>query len=203
MVEEPHMANICQKCSTPLADGQAFCTSCGAPQSVRSHADRPTNSCVSCGNALDAGARFCTKCGASAQGDADGNSNNTPGTNASGLYVASSLEPVAAASAPMPKSNRAFLKVATTTVASLVLLILVAAASVAYFAYRAKKKVDTIQQAYKENDINKLASELGMKETSGNRTSSSNSPDLSPSSSISPSNSSSVPDPPQWKSYTG
>jgi outer membrane protein OmpA-like peptidoglycan-associated protein len=48
-------------------------------------------------------------------------------------------------------------------VSAFLVLCLVVVGGVAYFAYRAKKKVDEVRDAYKSNDINKMAEALGGK----------------------------------------
>ena len=53
------MANFCKHCGAQLADGAAFCPSCGAKQ----EAPAPKAFCVSCGAELAEGAKFCKKCG--------------------------------------------------------------------------------------------------------------------------------------------
>lgn len=53
------MANFCKHCGTQLAEGAAFCPSCGAKQ----EAPAPKPFCVSCGAELAEGAKFCKKCG--------------------------------------------------------------------------------------------------------------------------------------------
>lgn len=53
------MANFCKHCGTQLAEGAAFCPSCGAKQ----EAPAPKTFCVSCGAELAEGAKFCKKCG--------------------------------------------------------------------------------------------------------------------------------------------
>ena len=53
------MANFCKHCGAQLAEGAAFCPSCGAKQ----EAPAPKTFCVSCGAELAEGAKFCKKCG--------------------------------------------------------------------------------------------------------------------------------------------
>ena len=53
------MANFCKHCGAQLAEGAAFCPSCGAKQ----EAPAPKAFCVSCGAELAEGAKFCKKCG--------------------------------------------------------------------------------------------------------------------------------------------
>ena len=56
----------CTQCGSPIQDGFAFCTTCGAPAPVAepeasSHASA---FCTQCGAPLSAGSGFCTQCGA-------------------------------------------------------------------------------------------------------------------------------------------
>ena len=53
------MANFCKHCGAQLAEGAAFCPSCGAKQ----EAPDPKAFCVSCGAELAEDAKFCKKCG--------------------------------------------------------------------------------------------------------------------------------------------
>jgi outer membrane protein OmpA-like peptidoglycan-associated protein len=69
-------------------------------------------------------------------------------------------------------------------VALFVFVLLLGMGSCAYVAYRAKHKADAIEQAYRHNDRNKAASELGLNDPAGrenkNSTSSSSSPSKAP-----------------------
>ena len=49
----------------------------------------------------------------------------------------------------------------------ILLIVLSVMGSCVYIGYRAKKKADEIQQAYKANDLNKLAGALGVGNSSG------------------------------------
>ncbi|MBR3555282.1 MAG: zinc-ribbon domain-containing protein [Oscillospiraceae bacterium] len=53
------MANFCKHCGTKLAEGAAFCPSCGA----KVEAEVRKSFCRSCGAELAEGVRFCKKCG--------------------------------------------------------------------------------------------------------------------------------------------
>ena len=53
------MANFCKHCGTKLAEGAAFCPSCGA----KVEAEARKSFCQTCGAELAEGAKFCKKCG--------------------------------------------------------------------------------------------------------------------------------------------
>jgi RNA polymerase subunit RPABC4/transcription elongation factor Spt4 len=48
---------VCDKCGTPLGDGQAFCPKCGTPKISRQTV------CGKCGAPINQGQEFCPKCG--------------------------------------------------------------------------------------------------------------------------------------------
>lgn len=49
---------FCEKCGTAIAEGQQFCSGCGAPQTTTQN-----NVCTNCGSALGEGQEFCANCG--------------------------------------------------------------------------------------------------------------------------------------------
>lgn len=55
--------NVCANCGAALAEGQAFCSTCGTPRAA-APAEAPRAFCSHCGNELVAGQAFCSKCGA-------------------------------------------------------------------------------------------------------------------------------------------
>ncbi len=54
----------CQACGKELAEGQRFCTFCGAAVTEPPASDAAATYCARCGAGLQAGARFCSRCGA-------------------------------------------------------------------------------------------------------------------------------------------
>lgn len=57
--EEKGMSNkFCEKCGTAIAEGQQFCSGCGAPQTTTQ-----SNVCTNCGATLGEGQEFCASCG--------------------------------------------------------------------------------------------------------------------------------------------
>lgn len=60
-------AGYCSSCGGVLADGSAYCSRCGAPQTAQTAAE-----CPSCGSPIPAGGRFCIACGRPAPEPAPG-----------------------------------------------------------------------------------------------------------------------------------
>ncbi len=90
---------------------------------------------------------------------------------------------VSAATPPPAKSGGKLVKFVIILVALFVLVLLAVMGSCAYIAYRAKQKANAIEQAYKANDVKKLAGELGLNNPSGqNSTSGSSGASSSPAS---------------------
>ena len=130
------MNRACEKCGAALGEGQAFCTACGTRQSEPPKAEPAKIFCVACGSPLDPGAKFCVKCGTSVQ-------------PAAGTAPARPAAPAAAPAGGM------LLKVIMVIAAILVFFILLAMGSCAYIAYRAKKKVDALEQSFKRDNPKK------------------------------------------------
>jgi OmpA-OmpF porin, OOP family len=159
------MSIACVKCGSPLSEGQAFCTVCGARRAESSAAAETPRFCTGCGAALSAGAKFCEECGASAEAQPSAvSAASTPAPATPRLQVVhtTTAPTQAPAQAPPAKSGGMFLKVVMILAALFVLVLLAVMGSCAYIAYRAKKKADAIEQAYKANDVKKLAGELGL-----------------------------------------
>lgn len=157
------MSITCSKCGSPIADGQAFCTICGTHR-LDSPAIAPPSFCTDCGAALSVGAMFCEKCGSSRLGQKEASSQATAAAAAPRLQVvASTPAPQGAGSVVPAKSTSALLKLAMILVALFLFVLLLGMGSCAYVAYRAKQKATAIEQAYRRNDMSKVASELGIK----------------------------------------
>lgn len=140
------MSIACVNCGSPLAEGQAFCTKCGArrPESSRIDAE---SACTGCGAPLAAAARFCEKCGTAV-------SSQQPGSSANALPTMETVRSVAAPPVPAPRqSGGKLFKVIMIAAAFLVLFVIAGMGSCAYVAYRAKQRIDKVQQAYKKDDL--------------------------------------------------
>jgi outer membrane protein OmpA-like peptidoglycan-associated protein len=136
------MSIVCVNCGSPLAEGQAFCTKCGARRPESSRVDA-TSACTGCGAPLGAGAKFCEKCGTAV----------SPGS-VHALPTIEAVRSVVAPSVPAPtQSGSKLLKVIMIAAALLVLFLVAAMGSCAYIAYRAKQRIDKVQQAYKKDDL--------------------------------------------------
>ena len=144
------MSIVCVNCGSPLAEAQAFCTKCGArrPESSRVVA---APACTGCGAPPVAGAKFCETCGTAASpSSVHARCRLVAGV----LYVASPATERVPPSAPAPtQSGSKLFKVIMIAAALLVLFLIAAMGSCAYVAYRAKQRIDKVQQAYKKDDF--------------------------------------------------
>ena len=115
--------------------------------------------CTKCGAALG-GAKFCTSCGA-------------PVASGPVVSTAATANPIntSATSAPATSSSPV-VKILMIVLGIIVLVALLGLGTCVYVGYRAKKKVDEVQQAYKSNNPKKLEEALGM----GSRASTSDGP---------------------------
>ena len=113
--------------------------------------------CGQCG-ALVGAANFCDKCGA-----------RLP--QAAAPVLQCSLRPASTPPAPVSyqpvaqpaaQGSSVLVKVLVGFLVFILLIVLAVMGSCVYIGYRAKKKADEIQQAYKSNDLNKLAGALGV-----------------------------------------
>lgn len=117
------MNTTCLQCGASLAEGVAFCTKCGAAQTINQASPR---FCTSCGSPLDAAAQFCTKCGAS----------SSFGT------------PAAMQTAAAPVKTEGGIR--NVLIAGFIVLVLFAGAitiAVVYVGHRAKQKIAQIEAA--------------------------------------------------------
>jgi OmpA-OmpF porin, OOP family len=174
------MSIACFKCGSPIADGQAFCTICGT-QRVEPPAT-PPSFCTDCGAALSIGAKFCEKCGSFPLGQKGASSQATAAAPRLQV-VASPSAPQApgAPSVPPAKSGSAFLNFVMIVVALFLFVLLLGMGSCAYVAYRAKQKANAIEQAYRRNDLSKVSSEFGPKDSADRQNQNSTSSPSSPS----------------------
>ena len=121
--------------------------------------------CAQCGSPVGA-VKFCSKCGARLP----------EGPGATPVPPASpSVQPLPAATSvtnarlapPATQGSNVLMKVLVGFLVFILLIVLAVMGSCVYIGYRAKKKADEIQQAYKSNDLNKLAGALGVGSSSG------------------------------------
>lgn len=142
--------STCVKCGSPLEQGQAFCTKCGASTTVAS-ASQASQFCTSCGCALRSGTKFCEKCGAPSTPTKTAHTSLPSNSPAERRDVTpnNAIPPGAAPTQTGSKLLKFFM-----IAAALVALFLVAVmGSCAYVAYRAKQRIDKVQQAYKKDDL--------------------------------------------------
>ena len=114
--------------------------------------------CGQCGSPVGAG-NFCDKCGARLA--------HAPATAATPPVQSAAQPPLPPAPTPQPaaqpaaQGSNSLTKYLVGCLVFILLIVLAALGSCAYIGYRAKKKADEISQAYKSNDLNKLAGALG------------------------------------------
>ncbi len=114
--------------------------------------------CGQCGSPVGAG-NFCDKCGARLA-HAPGTASPPPVQPAAQppLPPAPTLQPL---TQPSAQGSSVLVKVLVGLLVFILLIVLAVMGSCVYIGYRAKKKADEIRQAYKSNDLNKLAGALG------------------------------------------
>jgi outer membrane protein OmpA-like peptidoglycan-associated protein len=137
--------------------------------------------CRQCGSPVG-DVKFCSKCGAAVLG--------APGTAPlppSPAITSQAASPASAVPQPAPaQSSSVLVKVLVAFLVFILLVVLAVMGSCVYIGYRAKKKADEIQQAYKTNDLNKLAGALGVGSSKQGGGSSSSSSSSSPSATSAP-----------------
>lgn len=116
--------------------------------------------CAQCGSPVGA-VKFCSKCGArvpepqvAAPPPLASAPVQPPGPAVSG--------PSSAVAPPAASGGSVLTKILVGFLVFILLIVLAVMGSCVYIGYRAKKKVDEIQQAYKSNDLNKLTGALGV-----------------------------------------
>jgi hypothetical protein len=150
--------NTCGKCGASLAEAQAFCTVCGTRR-IEPSATAPQRFCTVCGAPLSKDMKICEKCGAAAAVSEQATAiANSSATGRPGLQVVSSTAPDGTPSPTAPTTMKLFM----IAVAMFALFLIAIMGSCAYIGYRAKQKGHAIEEAYKRNDMNKVASEPGI-----------------------------------------
>ena len=165
------MTSVCAKCGSSIEGSQHFCTKCGAPADVPAAAT-PKRFCTECGGPNEINAQFCTKCGkplVASVAAAIVSRPDLPATPGAPSPVSSPVSPVTvpAVSAPSPAKGNAGRNILLALLIIVVLFVLATIGGFLYVGYRAKKKVDEIQQAYKRNDVGGLVGAVTGKGPSG------------------------------------
>jgi outer membrane protein OmpA-like peptidoglycan-associated protein len=166
------MNAACTECGAPLSPGDAFCQKCGARQSTPTDTAPAPRFCVNCGTQLNNRVAFCTKCGTRVSGQ--------PSTEPSPEASTPSLPPPAQAATPPPapaattplsstaasasasaapplgrptNSGNLLLKAVVGVLGLFFLAGAVLIGGCVYLGYKAKQRVEKVEQAYKRNDI--------------------------------------------------
>jgi len=124
--------------------------------------------CSNCGAAVSGGA-FCGSCGARI-GQATtppAPVAQPPASTSAAPQVPAPQVPVPAAPATQSGGSSAIVKILFVVLGLIVLVGMIGMGSCLYIGYRAKKKADEIREAYKHNDLEKLAGALGANTGSG------------------------------------
>jgi outer membrane protein OmpA-like peptidoglycan-associated protein len=121
--------------------------------------------CAQCGSPVGA-VKFCAKCGARLPEAPRTTPVHPDSPSVQPLPPATSV-PNAPLAQPATQGSNVLMKVLVGFLVFILLIILAVMGSCVYVGYRAKKKADEIQQAYKSNDLNKLAGALGVGSSSG------------------------------------
>jgi outer membrane protein OmpA-like peptidoglycan-associated protein len=120
--------------------------------------------CGQCGSPVGE-VQFCSKCGARLPATVPGPAAVAPTSPVAAAPAApASVAPVAVAPATQPASqgSSVIVKVLVGFLVFILLIVLAVMGSCVYIGYRAKKKADEISQAYKSNNLDKLAGALGV-----------------------------------------
>ncbi len=121
--------------------------------------------CAQCGSPVGAG-KFCSKCGARLP-EAPGATPVPPASPSVQPLPTATSATNAPLARPATQGSNVLMKVLVGFLVFILLVVLAVMGSCVYIGYRAKKKADEIQQAYKSNDLNKLAGALGVGSSSG------------------------------------
>jgi len=120
--------------------------------------------CAQCGSPVGA-VKFCSKCGARVP-EAPAAAPTPPAPSPAQSPRPSMPAPPAVAQ-PAAQGGNVLMKILVGFLVFILLIVLAVMGSCVYIGYRAKKKADEIQQAYKANDLNKLAGALGVGNSRG------------------------------------
>jgi|KBSMisStaDraftv2_1062788.scaffolds.fasta_scaffold03664_3 outer membrane protein OmpA-like peptidoglycan-associated protein len=147
------MSIACVKCGSPLLEGQSFCTVCGTRAEEHSPAEVP-RFCTDCGAPVSAAKGICGNCGASANPERSLASAESSPSFSSRPQVAHPRTQVFPPQPPPPaKAGSKFLKLVMIAAALFVLFLLLVMGSCAYIAYRAKQRINKVEEAYNKDDL--------------------------------------------------
>jgi len=121
--------------------------------------------CAQCGAPVGA-VQFCSKCGARVPAAA-GTVPTPPPVSPAQPHRPITPVPNPPGAQPVAQGGNVLMKVLVGFLVFILLIVLAVMGSCVYIGYRAKKKADEIQQAYKTNDLNKLAGALGVGNSPG------------------------------------
>ena len=142
--------------------------------------------CGQCGSPVG-DVQFCSKCGARLPDGSAAAASPSPVAPSPVAPVAVSPVAVTPGTQPAAQGSSVLVKVLVAFLVFILLIVLAVMGSCVYIGYRAKKKADEISQAYKSNNLDKLAGALGLGSSKSDSSSSrGSSVGSSPSSSSAP-----------------
>ncbi len=157
------MSGMCEKCGAPLAEADVFCTKCGSGRTASGGPVDAPRFCTGCGSRLARQSNFCEKCGKPSAVTANTASSSIAAQAAPRLQVVSASAPIGTPTPPAPSAKTGpVIKVVIIALAIIAFFLIAIMGSCAYIAYRAHQKAKAIEQAYQQNDANRLAEELGI-----------------------------------------
>lgn len=141
---------VCSQCGAALTEGNACCTSCGAPRNTPAQPDAK-RFCTKCGAPLT-GTKFCTKCGApsSAAVRASGSTDDTPAQQHGASAPTSSAAPAPQNTGPTNSAvaTRGVPKIALIAAGVVVLFAVLLILAIGHAVHRARQKAAQIEAAY-------------------------------------------------------
>ncbi len=142
------MAN-CEKCGASVSDRDLFCASCGSRRTQSLNSQPRQSFCAGCGSPIPTGTRFCQKCG-------------TPAAAQTGPFANTTIASPPTVTSPARATG--FPKLIMVVLGMFATFLVLIMGTCGYVGYRAKKKADRIQEAYKQHNTARLAQELGVEQ---------------------------------------